>query len=76
MKNPVRFEQAALHTARWLESDKPLKLEQFIEQNLPNIAEDHDGHPVFLARNGWHLDTSNENWPDIRFLATKEQTVA
>lgn len=72
---PVRFEQAALHTARWLESDKREKLEQFIDINLPNIAEDHDNQPVFLARNGWHLDTSIENWPDIRFLATKEQVV-
>ncbi|MBI1216486.1 MAG: peptide chain release factor 3 [Alphaproteobacteria bacterium] len=73
---PVHFEQAALHTARWLESDNNAKLEQFIEQNLPNIAEDHDGRPVFLARNAWHLDNANENWPDIRFLATKEQTGA
>ena len=48
-------------------------LEKFIEQNLPNIAEDHDGQPVFLARNAWHLDNANENWPKIRFLATKEQ---
>jgi peptide chain release factor 3 len=71
---PVRFETAALHTARWIESDNSAKMEQFIDQNLPNIAEDHDGFPVFLARNAWHLDTSNENWPDIKFLATKEQT--
>ena len=71
---PVRFETAALHTARWLESAKNDKLESFIDQNLPNIAEDHDGHPVFLARNAWHLDNANENWPDIKFLATKEQT--
>lgn len=70
---PVRFETAALHTARWLESDRHDKMEQFIDQNLPNIADDHDGQPVFLARNGWHLDQANENWPDIKFAATKEQ---
>ena len=73
---PVHFEQAALHTARWLESENNDKLEAFIDENLPNIAEDHDGAPVFLARNAWHLDNANENWPDIRFLSTKEQTVA
>jgi peptide chain release factor 3 len=72
----VRFEETSLHTARWLESADQDKLEKFIEQNLPNIAEDHDGHPVFLARNAWHLDNANENWPQIRFLATKEQTRA
>ena len=70
---PVHFEETALHTARWLESDSHEMLDKFIEQNLPNIAEDHDGYPVFLARNAWHLDNSVENWPQVRFLATKEQ---
>ncbi len=73
---PVHFEQTTLHTARWLECDNHEKLAQFMEENLPNIAEDHDGHPVFLARNAWHLDNANENWPQIKFLATKEQTAA
>jgi peptide chain release factor 3 len=72
---PVHFEQTALHTARWLESEDNAAMEKFIDQNLPNIAEDHDGHFVFLARNAWHLDTTCENWPQIRFLSTKEQTV-
>lgn len=73
---PVHFEQAMLHTARWIESDKKEKLEQFIDENIANIAEDHDNQPVFLARNAWHLDSSAEKWPDIRFLATKEQAAA
>ncbi len=71
---PVHFEQTTLVTARWIECDSNDELERFIQQNLPNIAEDHDGYPVFLARNNWHLDTSAEQWPKIRFLATKEQT--
>ena len=70
---PVRFEQTSLHTARWMESDDREALERFTDQNLPNIADDHDGYPVFLARNAWHLDTSVENNPKIKFLATKEQ---
>jgi peptide chain release factor 3 len=28
---------------------------------------------VFLARNAWHLDRAGDDWPDINFLATKEQ---
>ncbi|MBI3441085.1 MAG: peptide chain release factor 3 [Proteobacteria bacterium] len=71
---PVHFEQTTLHTARWIKSDQHEILEQFIEQNLPSIAEDHDGDLIFLARNAWHLDHAKENWPKIRFLATKEQT--
>lgn len=70
---PVHFEETTLHTARWLEAASHDELEKFIDQNLANIADDHDGAPVFLARNAWHLDTSNENWPKIKFLMTKEQ---
>jgi peptide chain release factor 3 len=36
------------------------------------MAEDHDGVGVFMARNAWHLNTAIEDWPDIRFLKTKE----
>jgi len=72
---PVRFEQTVLHTARWLETSNNKALEKFVDENLPNIADDHDDYPVFLARNAWHLDTSVENNPDIKFLATKEQVV-
>ena len=70
---PVRFETTILHTARWMESDNKKAMEKFIDDNLANIADDHDNCPVFLARNAWHLDTAIENNPEIKFLATKEQ---
>jgi peptide chain release factor 3 len=69
---PVRFEQAALHTARWIASDDKAALEKFVDANIANIAEDHDGELVFLARNAWHLDNAAENAPGVRFMATKE----
>ncbi|MCA9630597.1 MAG: peptide chain release factor 3, partial [Myxococcales bacterium] len=71
---PVRFEGTALHTARWVESDDNLELKRFIDANRGAGAEDHDGAPVFLARNNWHLETTEKEWPKIRFLKTKEQT--
>ncbi len=71
---PVRFEPAALHTARWVEADDPLMLKRFAEANTASMAEDHDGAPVFLARNAWHLDRAGQDFPEIRFLKTKEQT--
>ena len=37
-------------------------------------AEDHDGVPVFLARNAWDLRTTIEEWPGIRFTETREQS--
>lgn len=71
---PVKFEQAALHTARWL-SASPAKIKDFTEKNRGNVAEDHDGDWVFLARNAWHLEDAQKNWPDIEFLAIKEQSL-
>jgi peptide chain release factor 3 len=71
---PVFFEVTSLYTARWVEADDNLTLKRFIDDNSAAIAEDHDRSPVFLARNAWHLDKAAEEWPDIRFLKTKEQT--
>jgi peptide chain release factor 3 len=71
---PVRFDPVAIHTARWLEADDPHMLKRFTDKNPTAIADDHDGTPVFLARNAWHLDNAAEEWPDIRFLKTLEST--
>jgi peptide chain release factor 3 len=68
----VRFSPVALYTARWLEADDPHAMKKFIDKNQTAIADDHDGTPVFLARNAWHLDHAAEEWPDIRFLKTLE----
>jgi len=68
---PVKFEQTALYTARWITSDEPAKLKAFIDSNQSAIANDHDGDPVFLARNAWHLNDAQDKNPAIRFTATK-----
>ena len=72
---PVHFEPTSLYTARWVEADDQHLLKKFTDANQPSLAEDHDGAPVFLARNAWHLDRAGEDWPDLRFLKTKEQVV-
>ena len=71
---PVKFESTSLHTARWVEADDANLLKKFMDANGSAIADDHDDMPVFLARNAWHLDNAAEEWPDVRFLKTKEQT--
>ena len=71
----VRFSPVALHTARWLEADDAHLLKKFIDKNAAAIADDHDGTPVFLARNAWHLEHAQEEWPGIRFLKTLESTL-
>jgi peptide chain release factor 3 len=68
----VRFSPVELHTARWLEADDPRMLKKFIDKNPASIADDHDGTPVFLARNAWHLNKAAEDWSEIRLLKTLE----
>ena len=67
---PVKFEQTELYTARWVSGDAQ-KLKNFTDNNQSAIANDHDGDPVFLARNAWHLDDAQDKHPDIEFKATK-----
>jgi len=71
---PVKFEPSSLMTARWIEGDTPTDVKKFLDKNQGDIGEDHTGSPVFLARNGWHLNKAQDDFPELRFLATKEQT--
>ena len=66
------FESASLHTARWVESDDNALLQRFLSENESYVADDHTGAPVFLARNAWHLETTEKDFPGIRFLRTRE----
>ncbi len=68
---PVKFEEAALHTARWITADDQQALKKFVDSNQSAIANDHDGDPVFLARNAWHLDDAQDKNAAIQFTATK-----
>jgi peptide chain release factor 3 len=67
---PVRFEETTLHTARWLKAD-PVLMKKFVDANQGALAYDHDGDPVFIARNAWHLSDAIDKNPDIQFLSTK-----
>ncbi|HVR11954.1 MAG TPA: GTP-binding protein [Thermoanaerobaculia bacterium] len=70
---PVHFEGTSLFTARWVEAADHQAFKRFSHANHASMAEDHDGLPVFLARNAWHLKTTGEDWPAMRFLKTREQ---
>ncbi len=70
---PVRFEATSLITAEWLEGDDHRLLKRFVDANQASIGMDHTGSPVYLARNTWHLNKAKEDYPDLRFLKTKEQ---
>lgn len=70
---PVAFEQTQYYTARWVDSEDKQKLKKFIDANQGSLANDHDGADVFLARNAWHLNKAQEDFPDIQFKKTREQ---
>ncbi len=69
---PVRFEPTELYTARWIEADRHADLKAFMDANQASLADDHEGTPVFLARNAWHLNHTEETAPAVRFHRTKE----
>ena len=69
---PVMFEQTQYYTARWISSDDKNELNKFIDANRLNIAEDNDGALVFLARNAWHLNKAQEDFPKVKFSKIKE----
>jgi len=69
---PVVFESAGLYTARWVESSDQASLDRFVAENESAVADDHNGLPVFLARNAWHLETAEKEWPALRFLKVRD----
>ena len=48
-------------------------IKKFADANRDNIAEDHSGATVFLARNEWQLNRAKQDFPQLRFLQTREQ---
>ena len=54
-------------------TDDPKLIKKFADGNRDNIAEDHSGATVFLARNDWQLNRAKQDWPQLRFLETREQ---
>lgn len=68
---PVKLEATSLITARWVSAPDSTKLKNFLDQNRGSIANDHDGDPVFMARNNWHLNDAMDKNPDIVFAKTK-----
>ena len=69
---PIGFESIGYDTARWVASDDPRALKDFLDKNKSTMGTDRQGSPVFFANSRWALDRAAKNYPDIRFLATRE----
>jgi peptide chain release factor 3 len=70
---PIRFEATQLYTARWIEAASEKDVKSFVDANRTAVAQDHLEDWVFLARNAWHLDKAQDDFKDLKFLATKTQ---
>lgn len=67
------FEPSPWDSARWISSDNEAALKAFIAEKRSAIAEDRDGAPVFMAKDGWELNYMQERNPEISFTATRER---
>ena len=72
---PVMFEPTQYYTARWVSSTDKDAWKKFLDANRLNIAEDNDGETVFLARNAWHMNKTQEDFPKVQFSKTHETFV-
>ena len=68
----VIFEACPFNTARWIEAETSHMLKKYIDTIPANVAEDHRGAPVYLARNEWQLDHALDNAEGVRFQKTRE----
>jgi peptide chain release factor 3 len=68
----VQFNSVPFYKACWITSNDPKKLDDFVRFKSSNIANDKDGHLVYLAQSEWFLNTERNNNPDIEFHFTSE----
>jgi peptide chain release factor 3 len=69
------FEAVNVNTARWVESDDEKKLEEFRVKAKSNLALDHAGDLAYIAPSRVNLQMTQERWPEIKFLATREHGI-
>ena len=70
----MHFEPTPAYAARWVVGD-PAEIKKFRDTNQSALFEDHDETLVFIARNAWHLDTTQSDWPNLKFESTREQNL-
>jgi len=67
------LEPSPYDTARWIAADDPADLKTFIDNHRGAMAEDRDGAPVFMARDQWELNYTQQREARLRFTATRER---
>jgi peptide chain release factor 3 len=70
-----QFEAVNVNTARWISCDDEKKLTEFKNKARSNLAIDHAGDLAYIAPSRVNLTMTQERWPDIEFLATREHGI-
>jgi len=67
------LEMAPYETARWISSDDPAALKEFLDLNRGALAKDRDGNPVFMAKTAWEVGYVADRYAKVKFAATRER---
>src|SRR5450432_3067855 len=66
------FEAINVAVARWIRGSEEKRLGEFRAKAHDNLALDHAGELVYLAPTRVNLGLTEERWPEIKFLKTRE----
>lgn len=72
-KVEASFEPSPYDTARWVSSDDPKALDEFMGLHRSAMASDRDEAPVFMAKDAWELNYIQGKFPALHFSATKDR---
>jgi peptide chain release factor 3 len=70
------FEPINVAVARWVRLDDEKRLAEFRLKGYDNLALDHAGELVYLAPTRINMGLTEERWPEIEFLKTREKLAA
>jgi peptide chain release factor 3 len=66
------YEAVSITTVRWVRSENKKKLEEFKKSLANHLALDGGDNLTYLAPNRVNLELTQERWPEIEFLTTRE----
>jgi peptide chain release factor 3 len=70
------FEPINVAVARWVRLKDERRLAEFRQKGYDNLALDHAGELVYLAPTRINMGLTEERWPEIEFLTTRENLAA
>ena len=66
------YEPVNVYSARWVEAEDSIILEEFKRKNSANLALDGGGHLTYIAPTRVNLQLVEDRYPNIQFRATRE----